>query len=214
MAFLWARASRGWPYVALAWLSCGALGRREHRAAVRRGFGGGGGGGPGGAEEPSRGRGAPCRLPKFEEPGEAVVLVCATGSARGGMARRRVFFHSRSQPRAPTTGEGVRGRRPGGGREGCASVAREFADATKRRQKRIFERRGTADLIAKSLNNYPVNTLHACKRRARRAHAQASGSDRHTPNYKAVSTTTASCRPPRQNKKKRYRGPERTTPST
>ena len=76
--------------------------------------------------------------------------------------------------------EGVRGRRLVGGWEGCAGVAREFADTTKRRQKRIFERRGTADLIAKSLNNYPVNTLHACKRRARRAHAQASGTHQTT----------------------------------
>ena len=58
--------------------------------------------------------------------------------------------------------------------------AREFADTTKRRQKRIFERRGTADLIAKSLNNYPVNTPNACKRRARRAHAQASGTHQTT----------------------------------
>ena len=91
-----------------------------------------------------------------------------------------VFFSFAFQQRAHTTDEGVLGRRHVGGWEGCAGVAREFADTTKRRQNRFFERRGTADLIAKSLNNYPVNILHACKRRARRAHAQASGTHQTT----------------------------------
>ena len=98
-----------------------------------------------------------------------------------GAGGRRGYFHIRI-PSAKNGDEGVRGRRPGGGWEGCAGVAREFATRQSGDQN-AFERRGTADLIAKSLNNYPVNTLHACKRRARRAHAQASS----TPNYKTLS---------------------------
>lgn len=47
-----------------------------------------------------------------------------------------VFFSFAFQQRAHTTDEGVLGRRPVGGWEGCAGVAREFADTTKRRQKR------------------------------------------------------------------------------
>ena len=95
-----------------------------------------------------------------------------------GAGGRRGYFHIRKTS-AKNGDEGVLGRRAVGGWEGCAGVAREFATRQSGDQN-AFERRGTADLIAKSLNNYPVNTLHACKRRARRAHAQASGTHQTT----------------------------------
>ena len=82
--------------------------------------------------------------------------VCGMGdgarTSEQGAVAVAVFFSFAFQQRAHTTDEGVLGRRPVGGWEGCAGVAREFADTTKAATKTHIERPWTANLNAKALN--------------------------------------------------------------